>query len=57
MKMTLDDLLVAVQATTITPELITQMEERLRIAEVGFEKDRQRKEADPQGFLRREYTI
>lgn len=55
--MDLDELLIRVSEIVVDDAMISGMEVRLRKSEAEFEMNRQQKEADPQVFLRYQYTI
>lgn len=53
----IDDLITAAQKEVVTEEGVRALKKRLKKADDRFEEERKMKEADPQSFLRREYTI
>ncbi|MCR4285576.1 MAG: hypothetical protein NUW00_01640 [Candidatus Kaiserbacteria bacterium] len=55
--MSLDQLATAVQEQVIDDVTIREMEERLNRADDTFTEERKHKEANPQGFLKYQYTI
>jgi len=57
MTMSLDQLATAVQEQVIDDVTIREMEERLNRADDTFTEERKHKEANPQGFLKYQYTI
>ncbi len=57
MAMSPDQLATAIQEHVIDDVQIREMEERLNRADDKFAEERKHKEANPQGFLKHQYTI